>query len=203
MARRSWHKSADTRAEILDEAERQLEAIGYTDMTIGSIARALGMSPANIFKNFGNKAGLIDAVALRWVLLLDAALDTTSGITPASQRLRAMARLILETHLVHGETPARIAILIGLDFRPPPSALAFFERLLKRFETLIDDGIASGEFAPCDDRPAAAAVVCDCLMTILDPAAVLRGRSLFTVEEMTEKCDRLVNFVIKGLAARA
>lgn len=40
-------------------------------------------------------------------------------------------------------------------------------------------------------------------MTILDPAAVLRGRSLFAVEEMTEKCDRLVNFVIKGLAARA
>ena len=80
MARRPWHKSADTRAEILDEAERQLETLGYADMTIGSIARALGMSPANIFKNFGNKAGLIDAVALRWVMMLDAAIDTTSGI---------------------------------------------------------------------------------------------------------------------------
>ena len=101
MARRSWHKSADTRTEILNEAERQLQAVGYAAVTIGSIAKALGMSPANVFKNFGNKAGLIDAVALRWVLLLDAALDTTSGITPASQRLRAMARLILETHLVH------------------------------------------------------------------------------------------------------
>lgn len=203
MARRPWHKSADTRAEILDEAERQLETLGYADMTIGSIARALGMSPANIFKNFGNKAGLIDAVALRWVMLLDATIDTTSGITPASRRLRAMARLILETHLDRGEKPARLAMALGIDFRPPPSAIAFYERLLKRFETLIDDGIAEGEFAPCDDKPVAAAVVCDCLATILDPASVLSSRSLFTVEELTEKCDRVVNFVIKGLAARA
>ena len=34
-------------------------------MTVGSIAKALDMSPANIFKNFGSKAGLIDAVAFR------------------------------------------------------------------------------------------------------------------------------------------
>ncbi|MBS1183399.1 MAG: ttgR 2 [Proteobacteria bacterium] len=202
MARRSWHKSADTRAEILDEAERQLQAVGYAHMTIGSIAKGLGMSPANVFKNFGNKAGLIDAVALRWVMEIDAAIETTTGITPPSSRLRAMAHLILKTHLARGEMPARLAIMIGLDYMPPPSALAFFHRLLQRLEMLIDDGIAEGEFAPCDG-PITAAAVCDCLITILDPAAVLRGRSLFTVEEMTKKCDHLIDFVIRGLGAPA
>lgn len=202
MARRSWHKSADTRAEILNEAERQLQAVGYADMTIGSIAKALGMSPANIFKNFGNKAGLIDAIALRWVMEIDAAIETTADIPSASLRLRAMAHLILETHLARGKMPARMAILIGLDSTPPPSALAFFHRLLQRVEKLINDGIAGGEFVPCDVAVTAAAV-CDCLVTILDPAAVFRGRSLFTVEEMTQKCDQLVDFVIRGLSLRA
>ncbi len=202
MARRSWHKSADTRAEILDEAERQLQALGYADMTIGSIAKALGMSPANIFKNFGNKAGLIDAVALRWVMEIDVAIDKTANISPPSQRLRAMAHLILETHLARGETPVRLAVMIGLDSKPPPSAVAFFHRLLQRLEKLIDDGIAAGEFVPCDG-PVTAAAVCDCLITILDPAAVLRGRSLFSTDEMTRKCDHLIDFVIRGLSLRA
>ncbi|SCM77992.1 hypothetical protein KL86PLE_60307 [uncultured Pleomorphomonas sp.] len=202
MTRRSWHKSADTREEILDEAERQLQAVGYSDMTIGSIAKALGMSPANIFKNFGNKAGLIDAVALRWVMEIDAAIETTAHIPSASLRLRAMAHLILETHLARGRMTARLAIMIGLDSTPPPSALAFFHRLLQRLGQLIDDGVADGEFAPCDVTVTAAAV-CDCLVTILDPAAVFRGRSLFTVEEMTQKCDHLIDFVIRGLSLRA
>ncbi len=202
MTRRPWHKSADTRAEILDEAERQMLTLGYADMTIGSVAKALGMSPANIFKNFGNKAGLIDAVALRWVMEIDAVIETTAHITPASSRLRALAHLILEMHLARGETQARLAIMIGLDSTLPPSALAFFHRLLERLEKLIDDGVAGGEFAPCDG-PVTAATVCDCLVTILDPAAVLRARSLFTVEEMTEKCDQLIDFVIRGLGGRA
>jgi AcrR family transcriptional regulator len=202
MARRSWHKSADTRTEILDEAERQLRAVGYAQMTIGSIAKALDMSPANVFKNFGSKAGLIDAVALRWVMEIDAAIETTADITLASSRLRAMAHLILKTHLARGEMLAHLAIMIGLDFTPPPSALAFFHRLLQQLEKLVDEGIAGGEFAPCDGRVTAVAV-CDCLITILDPAAVLRGRSLFTVEEMTKKCDHLIDFVIRGLGAPA
>lgn len=202
MARRSWHKSADTRTEILNEAERQLLAVGYADMTVGSIAKALDMSPANIFKNFGNKAGLIDAVALRWVMEIDAAIETTADIPSASRRLRAMAHLVLETHLARGKMPARLAIMIGLDSTPPPSAIAFFHRLLRRFEKLIEDGIADGEFVPCDVVVTAAAL-CDSLITILDPAAVLRGRSLFSVEEMTKKCDQLVDFVIRGLSLRA
>ncbi len=202
MARRSWHESADTRTEILDEAERQLQAVGYAAVTIGSIAKALGMSPANVFKNFGNKAGLIDAVALRWVMEMDAAIETTADIPSASKRLRAMAHLILETHLARGEMPARLAIMIGFDSTPPPSALAFFHRLLQRLEALIDEGVSAGEFAPCDG-PVTAAAVCDCLITILDPAAVLRGRSIFTVEEMTRQCDHLIDFVIRGLGHRA
>lgn len=202
MARRSWHKSADTRTEILDEAERQLQAVGYADMTIGSIAKALGMSPANIFKNFGNKAGLVDALALRWVMGIDSALEETAGIQSASFRLRSMAHLILEIHLARDKMPARLAIMIGLDFTPPPSAVAFFHRLLDRLEELINDGIAAGEFAPCDVKITAAAV-CDCLVSILDPAAVFRSCSLFSIEEMKEKCDQLIDFVIRGLSLRA
>ena len=113
-----------------------------------------------------------------------------------------MAHLILKTHLARGEAPARLAVMIGLGPAPPPSALAFFHRLLQRLERLIEEVISAGEFAPCDG-PVTAAAVCDCLITILDPAAVLRGRSIFTVEEMTGKCDHLIDFVIRGLGHRA
>ena len=75
MARRTWHPSADTRNEILDETERQLRANGMTATTVGSVARELGMSPANIFKNFGSKAGLVDALVQRDLLQIDAMCD--------------------------------------------------------------------------------------------------------------------------------
>ena len=80
--------------------------------------------------------------------------------------------------------------------------MAFFHRLLHRLEKLIEEGIANGEFAPCD-IPVTAAAVCDCLITILDPAAVRRARTMFSVDEMTRKCDHLLDFVIRGLSARA
>lgn len=202
MARRSWHKSEDTRTEILDEAERQLVSAGYHGMTIDSLARKLGMSPANIFKNFGNKAGLIDALALRWVVKTDEMLDVTETITPASTRLRTIARLILDSHLRDGDVLPKIAILAGVAAAPPPSAIAFFERLLERLRRLIEAGIAEGEYADCD-ATARAAVVCDCMITVLDPASVLRARTMFSCDEITRRGDQLVDFVIAGLRAGA
>ena len=54
---------------------------------------------------------------------IDAAIETTADIPSASLRLRAMAHLILETHLARGKMPARMAILIGLDSPSPHRVL--------------------------------------------------------------------------------
>jgi AcrR family transcriptional regulator len=198
MARRAWHKSTETRTEILDEVERQLTSVGYAAMTVDSIAKALGMSSANVFKNFGSKSGLIDAVALRWLMEIDALVESAVTIGSPSERLRAIANLILREHIRRGLMPSHIAIMVGLNFVPPPSAISFLGRLLEHFRAIVASGVESGEFAPCD-AVKTASVLCDCLISVLDPAVIVRARSLYSEEEITRKCDDLVDFVISGL----
>jgi TetR/AcrR family transcriptional regulator, repressor of the ameABC operon len=198
MARRPWHPSTDTRAEILDEAERQLQSVGFEALTMGSIAKALGMSPANVFKNFGNKSGLVDAVVLRLLMDIDRSLDTTETIRPAPERLRVLIRQIVESQLSQGKRNAKIAVIIGTYLVLPPSAIAFYNRLIDRFKRLLDDGIAEGEFA-ATDTSLAAEVVGDCFIGIIDPANLWRMSTVFSPEEVTKKCDQLVEFVLKGL----
>jgi TetR/AcrR family transcriptional repressor of the ameABC operon len=52
----------ETRALVLEEAERLLIEVGYQGTSVAEIAKTLDMSPANVFKHFKSKADLAYAV---------------------------------------------------------------------------------------------------------------------------------------------
>jgi len=55
----------DARARILVTAERLFREIGYRKITVADIARLLKMSPANVYRFFGSKRAIQEAVARR------------------------------------------------------------------------------------------------------------------------------------------
>src|ERR1700690_4235604 len=57
----------DTRNAILETAKAHLRRFGEDKMTIVEIARCLGMSHANIYRFFKNKAEILDAIIEEWL----------------------------------------------------------------------------------------------------------------------------------------
>ncbi|MEF2071810.1 TetR/AcrR family transcriptional regulator [Consotaella aegiceratis] len=201
MTRRRWHPSADTRREILNEAERQFRERGFNKTTIADVAAATGMSPANIYKHFTSKLGLVDGITGRNLQETTEALDALPVEGRASDRLKAIVRLVTtrQDRMIR-ENPFIFEIFMATLFNNPPSADRFGEDLRGRFESVIRDGIAAGEFA--DGDPVATSFsVTETLMAVLDPISVLRLLKRDPAIDRTVRAERLLDFVITALRA--
>lgn len=198
MARRAWHPSSDTRNEILDEVERQLFANGMNATTVGSVAKQLGMSPSNIFKNFGSKAGLIDALVERELMRIDAAFECEAHSDSAADNLRTLARFFLGSHLRHKLSNPHVDVLISIAFETPKCVLAFKSQILKRIENIIAEGIKNGEF-PQRDVVISSETVLDALTLIMDPLQLMKPANTENLDNLRARADRLIEFVIGGL----
>ncbi|WP_145963865.1 helix-turn-helix domain-containing protein, partial [Bradyrhizobium algeriense] len=53
----------DTRGRIVATAERLFRQIGYQKTTVADIAKALRMSPANVYRFFDSKKAINEVVA--------------------------------------------------------------------------------------------------------------------------------------------
>ncbi|MBE9191211.1 TetR family transcriptional regulator [Gloeocapsopsis crepidinum LEGE 06123] len=78
----------ETRALILTTAEAHLRRYGYARTTVSEIARACGMSHANVYRFFKAKADIIDAVIEQWLRQTEIALQAI-----ATQQIPAVAKL--------------------------------------------------------------------------------------------------------------
>jgi AcrR family transcriptional regulator len=64
--RRSRAESTDTRARVLDRAERLFSQKGYRGVSLRELADACGVRPFTIQHHFGSKLGLYGTVLCRW-----------------------------------------------------------------------------------------------------------------------------------------
>jgi AcrR family transcriptional regulator len=73
MGRRktSLNDSLAIKAGIVDTAEVLFRDIGYSKTTVGEIAKALGMSQANIYRYFPTKASINEVICERVVLRIE------------------------------------------------------------------------------------------------------------------------------------
>src|SRR5918997_5371187 len=81
----------DTRSRIVETAERYFREIGYQKTTVADIAKALKMSPANVYRFFDSKKAINEAVAERLIAEVEAQLEAiTARPGPAAERLREL-----------------------------------------------------------------------------------------------------------------
>jgi AcrR family transcriptional regulator len=79
----------ETARKILDAATRLLAERGYEAVTLENVAAAAGVNKASIRYNFGNKAGLISAVADALIHDECLRLDAAVSEVPEDERLHA------------------------------------------------------------------------------------------------------------------
>ena len=142
----------ETRDRILAEAERVFRAYGYAKTTVADIARACGMSPANVYRFYESKAAINEAItALILKRQEDLALSIAAERRPAAQRLK---KLIVEMHRFTCEqylNESQVHEIVAKAMDEQWSVIdAHIERLRLLYRAVIDDGVRAGEFSGKD-----------------------------------------------------
>lgn len=188
----------DTRARILEEAERLFRLYGYSKTTVSDIAAACDMSSSNVYRFFPSKSAVNDAICDRI-------------ISKSEQRLFAIARqpisaserigaLIAELHRNTMETmldQKKVSEMVITAMHERWHAIeAHIDRVNGVFAHIIGEGVASGEFRAQDPLRAA-----ECARTAIaslwHPVMVAQCFS----REARASAEEMTAFVLAALTA--
>jgi AcrR family transcriptional regulator len=191
---------ADPRARVVAAAERFFREIGYQKTTVADIARALGMSPANVYRFFDSKKAINEAVVGALIGELEAEIHAVAEARgrPAADRLaeviRAMHRRSATLFRDHPRMQEMIEAAMTESWSVCQHHIA---RIGAVIAAVIADGVAAGEFAPTDPERAARCVHA-AILRFCHPVLVIKADAAFmpTLDEMTA-------FLLAALRAKA
>jgi AcrR family transcriptional regulator len=193
------HTETDARERILLTAERLFREIGYQKTTVADIAKALRMSPANVYRFFDSKKSITAGVARR----LMSEVEQASQVI-ATQRQDAAGRLreLLETvHRMNsdryvGDSKMHEMCAVAME-ENWDVCQAHVECILGIIAAVIADGVASGEFrAP--DVGVAALCTCTAMMRFFHPQLIAEF-----ADKPSPTLSQMIDFIIVGLSAPA
>jgi AcrR family transcriptional regulator len=155
-----------SRERILDAAVERIARDGIDGVRIARIAMDAGVSTALVHYHFATREALLaEALQHSFELAGDTrTLDT--GEAPAVQRLRDMVEQCLPVPGVQERDWVLWVELWLRAVRHPdlrPTAAHLYTRMQDWVREAIEDGVASGDFAPCD-----AAAVADRVLALVD-----------------------------------
>ena len=138
---------------IVDTCEALIRRYGPDKATVADVARALGMSPGNVYRHVESKAALREAVVERWLLSIEAELAAAivAG-APAAERIGTWLRTlagIKRTRFL--DDPELFATYASLGDEQQGAVVRHLQVMVDQLSAIIEDGVRTGEFAP---RPA-------------------------------------------------
>ena len=188
----------DTRVRIVDTAERLFREIGYQKTTVADIAKALRMSPANVYRFFDSKKAINQAVAERLMGEVEEALEDIARLRkPAAERLRMLAEALHRMNAERYTANHRLHEMVEVAMTESWNIVhGHIERITAIYRGVVADGVAAGEFA-VGDIDVAAGCVRLALIRFCHPGLMVQcaNEPGPTLEQMTE-------FVIAGLGCK-
>lgn len=171
----------ETRLRILRKAAELFRQYGFGKTTVADIAGELEMSTANIYKFFPSKNAIVEAAAEQNVATMMQDVTRLAG-----QKRPVMARIesgVLSVYHFHKEllrNERQIFKLIASAIEERWACIEKFDHFMRTtLQSLVEEGVACGEFRSTDPEETAAALL-DCLTIALHPhirSAVLHDGS--------------------------
>ncbi len=171
---------------------------GYRGTTMREIAKAYGCKPANIYNFFPNKESLL------YHMLLDQMKKLISILQPLAQEATSspvdQLRSLIEGHLAHTLTykkSYKLLFDVGLDNLSPAKKkeiVALRDEYDRILQTILERGVASGEFGKIDTKLSSFTIASMITRTILWYSP--KGR--LSVQDIA---DFIWNFALHGLKA--
>jgi AcrR family transcriptional regulator len=158
-------REGEQRCKIIAAAERLFREIGYQKTTVADIARALKMSPANIYRFFSAKSEINQAVARQMMKEVEEALQRIArGPGPATERLRALVTTNEAMNAARYVRDRKLHDMVEAALNENwPIIAEHIEKVDESLEIVIASGVRSGEFAPRDPRLGARLVHTACI----------------------------------------
>ena len=189
------HIETDVREKILVTAERLFREIGYQKTTVADIAKALQMSPANVYRFFDSKKSINTGVARRLMGEVEQAAQTIAASKgSAAARLRKLLTTVHQMNSARYVADSKMHEMVACAMEENWDVCkAHIEFVTRVIGAVIASGVASGEF---NARDAATAASCTC-------AAMIRFFHPLFIAESANKpgptLDQMIDFVIAAL----
>lgn len=196
-------KQEDTKQKILDKALELFSTQGYDSVSVGEIAKAVGIKAPSLYNHFPGKQAIFDAIVASTaaqyeadtdkidIHVQNAKLDIPVFTEITADALFEKVRQIFEYSL-HNETISRFRRMMTIEqFRSPELAALYsrryVERILRYHAGIFRALIASGEI--CAEDPDALA------MMYVSPVLTLIGICDRQPEREPECLEKLQNHV--------
>jgi AcrR family transcriptional regulator len=188
----------ETRRRILDTAERLFREIGYQKTTVADIAKALRMSPANVYRFFDSKKTINEAVAERCMAEIEGELSLIAGSRkPAAERFRAAVetyhRMNADRYTANQRMHDMVAVAMTESWEVVSNHI---ERVDTIYRRIIADGVASGEFS-VDDVEVATRCAHVALVRFCHPGLIVQ-----CANQPGPTLSQMIDFVLAGLGHR-
>ena len=189
----------DTRARIVEVAERFFREIGYQKTTVADIAKALKMSPANVYRFFESKKQINEAVAERLMREVEGAIEAIAAEPgPAAARLARMIDTMHRMNAALYTDDLRMHEMVETALSESWEVVhGHIERKGVIFERVVREGIESGEFAPADPVLASRCVQV-ALLRFFHPAMLVQCAG-----EPGPTLDQMTDFILAALRHRS
>jgi AcrR family transcriptional regulator len=191
------HTETDTRTRILVVAERLFREIGYQKTTVADIAKVLKMSPANVYRFFDSKTSIHQAVARRLMSEVEAAVETIAAEPLAPKdRLREILTTIHHMNAERYVGDAKLHEMVALALEESWDICdAHVGRIGEMVGKVIAEGVAAGEFKPCD-LELTAKCVCLSMCRFHHPQMIAQCAE----KQIDVPIDQMIEFVIGAIS---
>ena len=196
------HTETDTRERILVVAERLFRELGYQKTTVGDIAKALRMSPANVYRFFDSKKAIHEGVAR---VLMGEVEDVARAILikpgPATPRLRELLTTIhrMNSERYVGDSKLHEMVEVAME-ESWEVCMAHMQTIVEAIGGVIAQGVASGEYEAMD-VPLAAMCTCQAMVGYFHPQMI--AQAMNKPGKPHAEIDQMIDFLLAGLAARS
>jgi AcrR family transcriptional regulator len=195
------HTETDTRERILVVAERLFRELGYQKTTVGDIAKALHMSPANVYRFFDSKKAIHEGVArvlMGEVEVVANAILAKPG--PATPRLRELLTTIhrMNSERYVGDSKLHEMVEIAME-ESWEVCVAHMQTIVDAIGGVIAQGAASGEF-DVTDVPLAAMCTCHAMLGYFHPQMI--AQAMTKPGKPHAEIEQMIDFMLVGLATR-
>ena len=190
--------ASDTRERILDATIALLRRHGPEKTRVVDVARALGMSHANVYRHFASRDALFDAVTQRWLgVITDKLARIVEKTAPAPERLeRWMLDLMRAKQSKVHDDPELFAAYSAIAGERRAVVDAHLQHLNDQVAKIIADGVKDGDFAVKDPR-AAARLALTAMISFHHPMLVLQAGD----RDRSDDARATIRLIIAGLRA--
>lgn len=186
---------------ILQATEEVLRKYGPAKATVVDVARVLGVSHGSVYRHFGSKLALREAVTARWLDKAHSGLaDIAAGDEPAAIRLASWIRALSEAKKRKAfDDPELFRTYRVLVEDEGASAVVeeHLAALVSQLARIVSDGRNSGEFTVEQPETAALAIF---NATVAFHAPVFADR--WSQPQITAELDAVIGLILSGLQTR-